>query len=347
MNKNLLTKFAGIFATAFIFNLFLTFNIEAAVTQLGVSDAATLTDTLNFTVPAGANRLLVVIVSDADATSISSVNFGGTPLTNRIQHTDGTAVDSMWTLSLGTGVTPTNQNITVVSTGSTSDSCQFIGAIAFEGVDQTTPLTGIQSADGFGSNVGSSLTISSKPSDVVLDIFDTFDYNPNGTRTAGNNQTIQQTRDNVLIGGFPTFSEQTKTSDSQLGFVSLGFYNISTKPGSASVNMSWTSDDIAMIHIAANVNSLAPTAAGVSVSGKALTADGMGIKNAQVYLVDQTGNVRSASTNTFGIYQFENVSAGESYVLTIAGKKFHFTNSTRLINIQNEISGEDFVAEAQ
>ncbi|HQU84625.1 MAG TPA: carboxypeptidase-like regulatory domain-containing protein [Pyrinomonadaceae bacterium] len=347
MHKNFSTKFVGIFVLAFLFNLSLTFNIEAAVSQIGTSDSATLTDTLNFTVPAGANRVLIVIASDADATGITSVSFGGTPLVSQVQHTDGTAVDSMWTLSLGTSVSSTNQNITVVTTGSTPNSLQFIGAIAFEGVDQATPLTGIQTADSFGSNVGSSLTVSSKPSDVVLDIFDTFDYNFGGTRTPGINQAVQHSQSNVFIGLVPTLWEKTKNSTSQLGTVSYGFYNTSTKPGSASVNMSWTSDDIAMIHIAANVNSLAPTAASASISGKAVTADGRGIKNAQVYLIDQNGNVRTALTNSFGNYVFENVSAGENYVLNIFAKKFHFTNPTRLINVQNDVSDEDFVSEAQ
>jgi len=347
MKKNILFNAAKLFAPAFLIALFFTFSAKAVVTQIGTADSTNLTDTLSVTVPAGSNRVLVVIVSDADATSVSSVDFGVSPLTSRVQHSDGTAVDSMWTLSLGTSATDTTQNITVVSTGATPNTCQFIGAIAFEGVDQGTPLTGIQSADTFGSGVSSSLNIVSKAGDVVLDVFDTFDINPNGTRTFGLGQTLQHSQENVFIGGggIPGgFLNKDKNSTAQLGG-SFGFYNTSTKAGAGSVNMSWASDDTAMIHIAANVNSLAPTAAGVTISGKAVTASGKGIKNATVYLTDQEGNIRSAVTGSFGNYTFENVPSGADYVLTIVGKRVIFSNPTRILNVQSEISNEDFVAE--
>lgn len=348
MKKNILFNAAKVFAPAFLIALFFTFSAKAVVTQIGTADSTNLTDTLSVTVPAGSNRVLVVIVSDADATSVSTVNFGVSPLTSRVQHTDGTAVDSMWTLSLGTSATDTTQNITVVSAGATPNTCQFIGAIAFEGVDQGTPLTGIQTADTFGSDVSSSLNIVSKAGDVVLDIFDTFDLNPNGTRTPGASQTIKHSQENVLIssgGGIPGgFWNKDKTSNAQLG-TSYGFYNTSTRPGAGSVNMSWASDDTAMIHIAVNVNSLAPTAAGVSISGRAVTASGKGVKNATVYLTDLEGNIRTAVTGSFGNYTFENVPSGADYVLTIVGKRVVFSNPTRILNVQSEISNEDFVAE--
>ncbi|MCD9189456.1 MAG: carboxypeptidase-like regulatory domain-containing protein [Pyrinomonadaceae bacterium] len=347
MRKNILFNAAKVFAPAFLVALFFTFSAKAALTQIGTADSTNLTDTLSFTVPAGSNRVLVVIVSDADATSVASVDFGGLPLISRVQHSDGTAVDSMWTLSLGTSVTASTQNITVVSTGATPNTCQFIGAISFEGVDQGTPLTGIQTADTFGSSVSSSLNVVSKAGDLVLDIFDTFDTTPNGTRTPGSGQTIQHSQENVFIGGggIPGgFWNQEKNSTAQLGS-SYGFYNTSTKAGAGVVNMSWASDDTAMIHIAANVNSLAPTAAGVAISGRAVTADGKGIKNATVYLTDQEGNIRTAMTGSFGNYTFENVQSGADYVLTIVGKRVVFNNPTRLLNVQSEISNEDFVAE--
>lgn len=344
MKKNFLSNAARLFAPAFLVTLFFAFNVNAVVTQIGTSDSTNLANNLTFNVPAGSNRVLVVIVSDADATSITSVDFGVTPLVSRIQHTDGTAVDSMWTLSLGNSATDTTETITVVSTGGTPAVCQFIGAIAFEGVDQTTPLTGIQSADTFGSNVASSLNIVSKAGDVVLDIFDTFDFSPNGVRTAGGGQTVQHSQENVFIGGAPVLWEKEKTSNAQLGGA-FGFYNTSTKPGAGSVNMAWTSDDTAMIHIAANVNSLAPTAAGVSISGRAVTASGKGVKNATVYLTDSEGNIRNAVTGSFGNYTFENVPTGSDYVLTIVGKRVVFSNPTRVVSVQSEISNEDFVAD--
>ena len=76
MKKNILFNAAKLFAPAFLIALFFTFSAKAVVTQIGTADSANLTDTLSVTVPAGSNRVLVVIVSDADATSVSSVDFG-------------------------------------------------------------------------------------------------------------------------------------------------------------------------------------------------------------------------------------------------------------------------------
>lgn len=344
MKNNLLLNSLRAFALFLFVALLSTTDANAVVTQVGSPASTTLTDTYVLTVPAGANRVLIVVASDADATSISSVNYGSSAMTSRVQHTDGVAVDSIWTLSLGTSVSSSTEIVTVVSTGGTPNSVQFIGMNVFAGVDQTTPLTSIQTADSFGSNVNSSLNIISKAGDIVFDIFDTFDTVPNGTRTPGSGQTILNSENNVAIT--PTFWSNSKTNIPELGGGYYGFYNISSKAGSSLVNVSWTSDDTAMIHIAANINSIAPTAAPVAISGKALTANGNGIKNANVYLTDQNGNLRKTVTGTFGTYVFNDVQVGEDYIVTIVSKRYNFTNPSRVILVQNEISDENFVSDS-
>lgn len=93
-------------------------------------------------------------------------------------------------------------------------------------------------------------------------------------------------------------------------------------------------------------SSLAPTAALVSVSGRATTADGSGIRNANVVLTDSGGSVRSAQTNSFGYFRFEDVAAGQTYVLEISSKKFTFAGSVRVLNVQEEIADLEFIAES-
>ncbi len=89
----------------------------------------------------------------------------------------------------------------------------------------------------------------------------------------------------------------------------------------------------------------APTAANVSISGCVTTANGQGIRNVQIILTDSLGTIRNAQTVTFGFYRFADVRAGESYVLTILSKRYLFSNPTRVLNVQEELTDVNFVAD--
>jgi hypothetical protein len=91
-------------------------------------------------------------------------------------------------------------------------------------------------------------------------------------------------------------------------------------------------------------NNSPPTAANVSVSGKAVTADGSGIRNAQVSLTLPSGEVRTTQTGTFGSYRFDDLPAGQTYILSITAKRFRFGNPTRIITLDDELTGEDFIS---
>lgn len=69
---------------------------------------------------------------------------------------------------------------------------------------------------------------------------------------------------------------------------------------------------------------VAPTSAGVSVSGRVLTQKGVGIPRAVISYMDYSGAVHYAVTNAFGFYHFENVPAGEIYVFSVNHKKYNF-----------------------
>jgi len=89
---------------------------------------------------------------------------------------------------------------------------------------------------------------------------------------------------------------------------------------------------------------LAPTAASVSISGRVLDATGRGIALARLSLTDSSGNTRTALSNPFGYYSFEDVEAGQHYVLSIGHKRYVFDPSVRVINVVDEILGLDFIA---
>lgn len=81
---------------------------------------------------------------------------------------------------------------------------------------------------------------------------------------------------------------------------------------------------------------LSPTAANVSVSGRVLTPEGYGLRNAIVTLTDQRGNTRSVRTGTFGYFRLEGVSVGETYVVGVSSKQYQFT--PQVIAVSDEIT---------
>ena len=85
-----------------------------------------------------------------------------------------------------------------------------------------------------------------------------------------------------------------------------------------------------------------PTAGGVSVSGRVLTATDRGLRNAVVTLTNSSGITRNAITSSFGYYSFDDVEAGGTYVIGVSSKRYHF--SPRVMSVTNELQNLDFVA---
>ena len=87
----------------------------------------------------------------------------------------------------------------------------------------------------------------------------------------------------------------------------------------------------------------APTAATVSIGGRALTAGGRGISMARVTLQDQAGNVRAVLTNPFGHYRFDDVATGGTVLLSVAAKGREFIDPSRVIGVKESVSNIDFI----
>ena len=81
-------------------------------------------------------------------------------------------------------------------------------------------------------------------------------------------------------------------------------------------------------------------AATYNLSGKVTTSTGNGLKNATVAITDSHGALRKAITTSFGFYQFDNVTLGESYVMYVVSKRFRF--STRNVVITDTLTNVDF-----
>ena len=95
----------------------------------------------------------------------------------------------------------------------------------------------------------------------------------------------------------------------------------------------WTPDDFA------------PTAAGVLISGRIRTSNGVGIRNVTVTLANQSGETRTALSSSLGYYSFEDVQAGETYLISVTAKGHTFAEPTRVRHAVDDISDLDFIAE--
>ncbi len=184
----------------------------------------------SYLVPAGENRLLVVAASNSGSLDITAVTFGGTAMAQVVEQNDTAAVDSLWVLALGTSASATSGDVVVTHAG--AGDVQFIGAMAFARVDQTTPTSGALQFAGSGSP--RSLTVNSASGDLVLDVIDLF-----------------------APSAAPTIAPVETRGLTHYGRSALGTgqatYAMSMRPGAASVPMGWTHDGTAVIHLAVNL----------------------------------------------------------------------------------------------
>lgn len=91
---------------------------------------------------------------------------------------------------------------------------------------------------------------------------------------------------------------------------------------------------------------IVPTSANASISGRVMTANGEGIRNAVIMVTG--GNLSEpiyAQTGTFGYYVIENLPVGNTYVVTVISKRFVFSNPTRIVTLDDNLSDLNFEAD--
>ena len=89
------------------------------------------------------------------------------------------------------------------------------------------------------------------------------------------------------------------------------------------------------------VRSTTTVAANVNVSGRVATEKGNGIPNTRVTLTDSNGTARTAITNSFGYYSFDQVGVGGAYVLSANHRAYQFDD--RIIFVNDEVTDADIV----
>ena len=163
----------------------------------------------------GSDRLLIVSVHCDNGIDVSAVTYAGQSLTlvSQVVHSGGKPRVEVWRLI----APPTgSNNVAVTLSGGNSDKVT-VGAITYNGVNQTTPIDGVTSAQGYSTSA--SVTVVSQVGDLVQDAMAAISA---GASSIGSGQTQRYSRE---MGG---------------SGASNHFGVASTEPGATSVPMSWS-----------------------------------------------------------------------------------------------------------
>jgi len=69
--------------------------------------------------------------------------------------------------------------------------------------------------------------------------------------------------------------------------------------------------------------------------------------NVRLSLTDSSGQVRTAMTTSLGYYRFDDVQAGETYILSATGKHYTFSQPLQVLNINEETNEVNFTANSE
>jgi len=78
----------------------------------------------------------------------------------------------------------------------------------------------------------------------------------------------------------------------------------------------------------------------ITVAGRVTTPTGLGLRNARVSLTDSQGVRRTVTTTSFGFYSFADVTAVQTYTISVASNRYRF--ASRSIAINDNLSNVDF-----
>jgi hypothetical protein len=87
------------------------------------------------------------------------------------------------------------------------------------------------------------------------------------------------------------------------------------------------------------------TAATSGIRGRAVLSSGRGISRAQIRLTNASTNQTAIGyTNQLGYFNFQDLTVGDVYILTIDHKKYTFEVPTQTFQLQDDLSGVEFRA---
>lgn len=89
----------------------------------------------------------------------------------------------------------------------------------------------------------------------------------------------------------------------------------------------------------------APSAAPASLGGRVITSQGQGIRSVVVMVSGGAlSGPRMMMTGTFGYFRFDDLRAGETYVVTVNAKRYAFAVPSQVVNLTDNVTDMNFVA---
>ena len=167
---------------------------------------------------------------------------------------------------------------------------------------------------------------------------------PGGTNFAVNESQSAAGRLGVLVDATSTYDQGTRqimtvtfkvAANAAAGVYPVSFSSTPARQGVSSVQGAL----LATTYETGSVT-VAPPAA-VTVSGRVTNSTGHGIRGATVVITDSAGQRRAVTTGSFGFYTFNDIEAGQSYVLGVSSKRYRF--ASRLVNVTDSLADVDFV----
>lgn len=132
--------------------------------------------------------------------------------------------------------------------------------------------------------------------------------------------------------------DRGSSTDTSFLTTAAGDFNVSNPTGTV-VNTAGAVDNLGW-----ELLSTPPVAAQVSIGGRVMTAGGQGIGKTTVSFNDN-GTVRTAITNGFGYYRFDNVTVGSTYILSAQNKRYQFTEPQQVFFIEDTKDDINFIAQ--
>ena len=142
-----------------------------------------------------------------------------------------------------------------------------------------------------------------------------------------------------VVGLTITLNEQTSTGsgDITVNAIHIVFRDPITNAVTADIIVAQSHSDI---------QCLGTTAAGATINGRITDSRGRGLQRVVVMM---TGSGIEepiyATTSAFGFYRFEDVPAGNTYILTASSVRYIFERSSIVINVGGDFAGADFVGQ--
>ncbi len=148
------------------------------------------------------------------------------------------------------------------------------------------------------------------------------------------------------VGGYPALNSPPAPTDTDGdGMPDQYEINRGLNPNDANDAATIASNGYTNLENFLNGTPLAPTAANAALGGRVVTASGRGIARMIVTAVNSQGVSTQVLTNSFGYFRFGDVQVGETYIVTVSGKRHTFSNPSRVYSISEDVSEVLFVAE--